>query len=417
MSNTVMSPEAVSATDVSTPETADPADDTSAERSGRSRSTIDWEQMEQVPHLWRHPLLALRWLVTAALGGVSLLALLTAAATFPGGNFFVLGFLLDVEGRIIRGGKLRFAIPVLPAARLGAIALCFAIWLAPVWLLANLARDALTVAPHGVTAWLAVIVFVASAAVVAAHLTLAVMCGGSLGCFLRPIRNVRRLSAEVRRGGFAGKTWRRAEVFVAVWRIPQRVWSGAIVYAGSVLWLVGPVAVFTSVQSSDAPTWPRLAMLAGGAALACVLAWIPFLQARFAAEGRWRSFFELKSIRELFGHAPLAWTFAIVVTYALSIPLYFYWVHLKMHLPPHGAVWDVMLVILLAAYPSRIVVAWAYRRALRQPRSWAPWRWMSRAILTAGLLALVWLLSHVPMIGDHGRRSLFEHHAVVVPFP
>lgn len=413
MTGTAQAPEFASAESGQPPREAP----ISIDDSCRSHPPLNWEQMDRFPRPWRRPIQALMWLGTAAFGGVSLLAILTALATIPGGNLFVLGFLLDVEGRIIRGGKLRFAVPAPLAARVGAIVLGCGIWIAPVWLLAGVAGDARTVAPYGLAAWLATIVFAACAALVAVHLGVALLCGGSLGCFLRPLRNVRWLRDEIRRGGLAARALDRLQRFVALWRIPQRVWRGAIAYAAAVLWLAAPAALFTIVQSSDASTWRRVAMLVGALSLACVLSWVPFLQARFAAEERWRSLFELRSVRDLFGHAPLAWTLAIIVTYALLIPFYLYLFHFKMRLPPHDAVWDVMLLIVLTNYPSRIIVAWAYRRAMHKPLTKATWRWACRAILVGGLVAYVWLLSHTTIIGEHGRRSLFEHHAVVVPFP
>jgi hypothetical protein len=409
MSETALSPDIGLAAGTAAPGEAEVAE--------RTRRTPLAEQMERFPLPWRRPLQAMQWLATAALGGVSVLALLTATAAFPSGNLFVLGFLLDVESRIIHGGKLRFAVPLLPAARLGIIVLGCAAWMAPVWLLGEVARDARTIAPNGIGAWVATTAFAISAALVGAHFVLAVLRGGALGCFFRPVKNVHWLAEEIRRGGLAAKAYRRTEELVAFWRIPQRVWRGAIAYAGSVLWLAAPVALFTIVQTSEAPTWRRLAMLAGGACLACVLGWVPFLQARYAAEDRLRALAELGAVRELFCRAPLAWTLATVVTYALSIPLYLYLLHFKMRLPPHDAVWDVMLIIILATYPTRVCVAWAYRRALARPTAGAAWRWPSRIVLATGLLAYVWLLSNTPMLGDHGRRSLFEHHAVVIPFP
>jgi hypothetical protein len=88
-----------------------------------------------------------------------------------------------------------------------------------------------------------------------------------------------------------------------------------------------------------------------------------------------------------------------------------------MRLPPYDAVWDVMLLILIATYPSRILVAWSYRRATLRAAAWSPWRWMCRGLLAIGLVAYVYLLFHTQMVVERGRRDLFEHHAVVIPFP
>src|SRR5207248_7451263 len=74
--------------------------------------------------------------------------LLAAAAAVPVLNVAVLGYLLEVEGRIARGVALAEAFPLLRRApRIGAaLVLCWA-WLLPVRLAASLAEDAAWIAP------------------------------------------------------------------------------------------------------------------------------------------------------------------------------------------------------------------------------------------------------------------------------
>ncbi len=62
--------------------------------------------------------------VSTLFGIASLIFLLAVVAAIPGANFYALGYLLEVEGRVARSGRFRDAFPLLDLApKLGAIAL------------------------------------------------------------------------------------------------------------------------------------------------------------------------------------------------------------------------------------------------------------------------------------------------------
>jgi hypothetical protein len=144
---------------------------------------------------------------------------------------------------------------------------------------------------------------------------------------------------------------------------------------------------------------------------------VPFLQARFAAEERWRAGLELRSTRELFRHAPFAWLTAVIGIYVLSLPLYL----TKVVLPPADAMWLLTLVFIASIYPARILTGWAYYRAVRRReqglRSWFVTRLLVKLLMLPLLGAYVFLLFFTQFISEHGKQALFEHHAFLLPWP
>ena len=88
------------------------------------------------------------WLIKMLFGIASLILLLAVIAAIPVVNLLALGYLLEVEGRLARSGKLRDAFPLIGLApRLGSIALGIWAWIVPLRLLANVAADARLIDP------------------------------------------------------------------------------------------------------------------------------------------------------------------------------------------------------------------------------------------------------------------------------
>jgi hypothetical protein len=370
-------------------------------------------RLAEFPSPWRHPLRAIVWGTRAAFGIFSLIVLLALLAAIPIVNFLVLGYLLEAEGALARGGRLRRAFPLLSIApRLGSIVLGIWLWLLPLRFLSNVAADARLIDPTSrSTRRLDFLVTTLSVAI-AVHLCLALARGGSIGCFLRPIKNARWAIHQWRRGGYADKAAAEIRAFAAGLRLRYHFWLGLRGFFGALAWLVVPTALFAFASKTEGPQ--ILVTIVGGLLLLPVLAWLPFLQARFASENRFRGLFELREVRRLFGHAPWAWLMAILATYVLALPLYV----LKAFLLPQDAMWFVTLVFILSIYPARLVTGWAYGRAVRrQRRSRFVTRWSARLLMGPLLALFVFLLFFTQFIGQHGKGGLFEHHAFLLPAP
>lgn len=368
------------------------------------------------PPVFRHPLRALAWLVRAAFGLASLVLLLALLAAAPVVNFAALGYLLEAEGRVARSGRLRTAFPLLGLApRLGSMALGLWLWLIPLRLLASATADARLVAPNAPAATLLIVLTVLVWVAVTGHLCLALARGGSLGSFFRPLKNALWLYGRLRAGDYFSTASREISLFVSELRIPHHFLLGLRGFAGALMWLLIPTALYAAARHSEGPE--VIVTLLGGVLLVVAFAWVPFLQAHFAATNRFGAFRELRTVRRLFHHAPLSWLVALVAVYVLALPLYLF----KIVLPPRDALGFVTLVFVTSIYPARIVTGWAYHRAVRRQREGRRARLLTRMV--ARLLTLVLLVSYVfllfftQFIGGEGKRELFQHHAFLLPWP
>jgi hypothetical protein len=370
-------------------------------------------RLPALPHPLRHPVRATAWAARALFGAVSLVILLAILAAVPLVNFYVLGCLLEAEGRVARSGRLRDGFPLLGIApRLGSIALGVWLWLLPLRFLANAAADARLVDPTGPGAARMSWITSLAAILIAVHLCLALARGGSLGCFFRPIKNVRWLLGQRRRGGYLDRAASEIGAFVAGLRLRHHFWLGLRGFAGAVVWLFVPTLLFAANDRTEGPA--VLVTLVGGALLVLVFAWMPFLQARMSAENRLRAMFELRTVRRLSGRAPIAWLLATVLVYVLALPLYL----LKIVLLPQDAMWFITLVFIMSIYPARLATGWACGRAQRKTRSaWWGLRWGCRLLAVPVLAAYVFLLFFTQFISEHGKGVLFEHHAFLLPVP
>jgi hypothetical protein len=370
-----------------------------------------------VPNVLREPLGAVVWLVEAIAGIVCLVTLLTLAATIPVVNLLTLGYLLEVQGRVARTGRLRDALPLLPAARRIGLALAWiALWLVPLRWLAGTASDAWLISPGSATAWLWATGLAAAALAVAAHLLLAFARGGGFWCFLRPIKNLLWLRTQWKCGGYWVRASHALAESLAALQLPNRLLLAAFAYVGVYIWVTIPTAMFTAAANA-AGTWQQLLTLAGGLCLVPPLIWLPLLETRCAAEGRFRAFFEVATIRDQFRHAPFRVTLATISLYVLAFLPLFYAAKLKVELPPHETIWDVMVIFVVTIYPAKVLLGWSYHRATHGRPAWRTWQWANRMVLVAAVGLYVLLLFLVQTSGQLGWRPVWQHHALLLPLP
>lgn len=391
----------------------------SGERLPDILSVIDFDSEGRLPPFpgWRRPLRSLVWVVRGLFGLASLMLLLALIAAIPVVNFIALGYLLEVEGRVARSGKLRDGFPLLGLApRLGSIALGTYLCLMPLRLISTNAAAAHIIEPgstHDVrlqtVRWIAGLLL-------GTHIALALARGGSLGCFLRPIKNIRWLLNRLRMGDYLESAGRHVRAFVAGLRLKHHFVLGWKGFWAALVWLLPPTIVYASVRNPEGAG--VLQMLLGGTLLVLVFAWAPFLQARVAVEQRFSAGLQLGEIRDLFCYAPFAWLVAIVLTYVLALPLYLF----KAFTPPQDALWPITLIFIVSVYPVRLITGWAYHRATQRRAAGLKSWWVTRTTVRLGamlpLLAIyVFILYFTQFLGAEGKLTLYQHHAFLLPWP
>jgi len=387
-----------------------------AELSRDPVEPVAWfESLPPWPHPLRHPFRAGYWLFEFLFGVVSLFAFLALMAAIPIVNFLALGYMLDAEGRVARTGKLRYAMPLLPLApKLGGIAFGTWLWTWVVQLVADAASDAELIAPGSAIADRWRIAVTCVTALVAVHLVLAIARGGQLRLFFWPTPlNALWLLRQIRSGTYLQRAGRIVADFVTALRLRHHFWLGIRGYAGAMLWLFLPTLLFGALRDTSRPG-QVLVTLAGGLALVVTLSWVPFLQAQFAARQQWRALFEVRTIRALYRRTPVAFLLTVVMIYALALPLYLF----KLFETPQDMRWLLTPIFIVTIYPARILTGWAYARARHKPRqSWLVIRGLCFLAVLPLLGLYVFLLFFTPAVGAAGRAVLFQHHAVLLPWP
>ncbi len=179
-------------------------------------------------------------------------------------------------------------------------------------------------------------------------------------------------------------------------------------FFGTLAWLIVP-----AILISAGGRVPPLGVL-GVLLLAVVVPFLPFLQVRYAVEGRISALFSRRAIRERFRRAPWAFAFSLMVLLLAAIPLYL----LKIEMIPREAAWLPSLVFVLFLAPARLLTGWAYARSGRRDR---PSHWFFRIlgrlaiIPVAAFYVLIVFFSQYTSWG--GVASLYEQHAFLLPVP
>jgi hypothetical protein len=241
-----------------------------------------------------------------------------------------------------------------------------------------------------------------------AHIAASWARGGRPRHFLSPFLHPFWLVHRLRQGGLYGDLRDRLWDFVAGLRLPYFFRLGLIGFLGTLAWLLVPALLIAATARA-----PILGVL-GALALAVVVPFLPFLQVRYAVEGRVSALFSRRAIRDRFRRAPWAFAFALLVLLVAAIPLYL----LKIEMIPREAAWLPSLVFVIFLAPARLLTGWAYARSGRRDR---PRHWIIRAlgrlaiVPAAALYVLVVFLAQYTSWG--GISSLYEQHAFLLPVP
>ena len=347
-------------------------------------------------------------------GIVSLVLGLAVLATIPILQFLSLGYLLELSGRVSRSGRLRDGfVGIEKIRRVGSIAISTWLLLWPARLVSDLAYSSYLIngEDHRITrAWrvgsilLAILLF--------AHILWAWYRGGRFRHFLWPAPV--RLLKEVFQGNMYQTASKACIEFVQSLRLPYYFWLGLRGFVGAVIWLVIPVTIMALSGRAKTEVTGLAFAFFGGLLFSIVLLYLPFLQAHFAAENRFKAMFEVGKVRQQFKRAPIAYFVALVFTLVLAVPLYL----LKAELIPREAAWLPALVFIVFILPARFLSGWAHGRARKRTEKrffgsrWAAWLAGLPVIATYTLIVFI-----TQYTSWYGGFSLYEQHAFLLPVP
>jgi hypothetical protein len=328
-------------------------------------------------------------------------------------NILSLGYLLQASANIARSGRLRDGwVGLTLFAMLGKVILGLWLWTLPLRLLHSYWHDSQLISPGNVRAAELQGAIVVVGVLIGWHLVWAILRGGRLRHFIWP--------APWRFLKWLGSTdpWRELRsawgpLLTFGW-LPRLAYLGAGGFAGAALWLAIPVGILFLAASLPQVGLAVLLNLLGAALLGLVVLYLPFLQTRFALSRRFSEFFELRSVREQFRRAPLAFWFSLTVTLLFALPLYL----LKIELTPQEVAWLPNLVFVLFILPARFLVGWAMARSEKSNAAKTRWlRWPAKLAMLPPVAVYVFFVWLTQYLSWHGTVGLLEQHAFLVPAP
>ncbi len=346
----------------------------------------------------------------------SLVALLAFLTAVPLIQLIAFGYMLDVAGRLTRGGTLKQSLYGLPqAGRIGLAIVALFLASLPVHLLTHWEAVASLVDPGSDVAMRLRYGAMGSAFLATVWLLWVWTRGGRLKHYLWP--EPKRFLRESWRIGTWSHLPNRLWASTVSLELPRLFWLGLRAAAGTLVWLLPAMLIIAANRNGTT----GLAGLVGGLsliALGLTLFYLPMLQAHFAAENRLSALFEVREIRQYFRRAPWAWWGAMLCSLVLMpIPLYL----LKIEATPQEVVWLPCLFFVAFMLPARVSAGMALRRARRaeQPRgTWAAIsRWTVRLLMIPVVGTYLLFLNLSQYTSWEGLQTWVQQHAILVPVP
>jgi hypothetical protein len=342
-------------------------------------------------------------------GAIALTIGLSVLAAVPVAQLLCFGYLLEAGGRVARTGRLRDGlIGVRKASRLGSMVIGAGLFLLPLQIASGVATSAELIDPGGINGRLWRVGMVVLTSLVVLQVIGACARGGRIRHFLLPFGNPFWIVRRVRRGGAYAAARDSVYDFAASLRLPYYFRLGLLGFVGTMVWISVPVGLLAAGRR-----FPLVGFL-GALLLGVIVMRLPFLQAGFAADGRFRTLFAWKEARLRFGRAPWAFAFALLLTLVFALPLYL----LKIEMIPRETAWLPSLVFLAFIYPARVLTGWAYGRSLRrEPRRHWFFRWTGRLAMLPVAAFYVFVVFLSQYTAWRGIWSLYEQQAFLLPVP
>lgn len=345
-----------------------------------------------------------------------LIILLAFVSALPLLQLLSLGYLMEVTGRIGRGGRIRDSFPYLEQAGRAGMAL-LAIYLVsqPIRLVSYWSVTAELVSPgNPQTATLRAGAF---ALVVAGFLYLAWawVRGGKLIHYLWP------QPLRVLKEAWRPRTWTTAAdrfwEFLASMRLPQMMWLGFRGSIGVLAWIIVPAAILIGATRNGQTGLAGLVGFIGFVLMGIVVMYLPMLQAQMSTENDLRAMFRIRNVRASFRSAPIAVWLATALTLLLAIPLYL----LKIEAIPKEIVWLPSVFFVGLMLPAHVVAGWAWNRGIS--REVKPGlmrftiRWVFRALTVPVVFFYLVIVYFSQLTSWDGLATWIQQHAFLVPVP
>lgn len=375
-----------------------------------------WQSMPPSPG-WRcRPFLSIAFLGRKLLCLVCLIAILAVLAAIPVANLYAMGFLLGAQERIARTGRFREAFILLPAAsRLVGMAMATTVCLLLVAWLAGVVREAWLISSGSFLCWLLTGVLILFSTVMAAHVSGAILLGGTFWQFLRPDRSLRRLLSFSTADPESDQLQSLSGLLPSL-EIGQNIRTGIRSYVAVCTLLALPAWMYTSMQDPSRTT-QRVLFVSGAVLLTLMLGCLPFVQVHLAVRGRLIAVIDYRSVMQHFRNAPGSYLLAVLVLFGLSSLVPLYQALFKLKLPPNSILWDVMLVTIVVTLPGRFLTAWAYHRGGRTSQSHRIWQWLCIAAILVATATYLGFLMLAAGSGQLGSPVIWQHHELLLPLP
>ena len=346
-------------------------------------------------------------------GSFALIFCLAVLASLPLLNLLSLGFLLHVTGQVAGSGRLLQGLTAIrKAAAVGRLILFTWLLLWPLRFFSDMIDSAYLIDSESNLSRYGPFLLFFLTFFTTAHLLWAVVRGSRMRHFIwpAPVRLLRWIVTPEKTRGLLKTAWDFADGL----HLPHYFRTGTLGFLGTICWLALPISIIVAAGQLSNNGAAFLLSLLGSLILGWVVVQLPFLQAHFAIEKRFRALFELKQVRCLFRRAPIAFCFALSATLLSAIPLYL----LKIELTPREIAWLPSLVYVTLILPARLITGWAVSRALQRKtdRHWF-FRWTARLSMVPVVAVFVLLVYFTQYSSWHGTLSLLEQHAFLVPAP
>ncbi|QDT65396.1 DUF4013 domain-containing protein [Calycomorphotria hydatis] len=337
---------------------------------------------------------------------------LSMLAAVPFVNVYVLGYFLEGEGNIARGGRWREALPSPRVMRrVASIIFGITLWLLPIRILNDFASDAALIAPGGVSAETLRTISGVYALVALFYVIAAISCSGRLMRFLNPFGTVKQFCRELFRGQLFRRAPWRVNALLASLKIKSRFWIGLKGLLVAFAWLAVP-GFLLSVQGEEIQG-TGVARVLGVFTLAIALMLLPLSQAALAATRHFRAALNPKKIWRIYRSAPWSFGVASIIAVLFAIPLVLFTI---VELPK-DAVFLIAPVFVLTAWPARLLTGAVYSLASQKERAHWLW-WLSGIGWTYPLLLMaVGILYLLQFVSAEGRGVLFEINSLMLPLP